>query len=217
MERGQRRTPPQSRTGQPQRPTQRPTQPSTQRQPQRRPTQSTRLAQPMRPVNRKRGKNKSKKQWIIGAAVVLLLIIILGSGGDDTPATPSPTIEPTANPITTQVPERGKTSMIDYLTRTAKADAASSDGEEKAREAYEWIVDTVPQWYDGPEIMEQAIYNGALVEYYYTGRDDVRADVGVDTVQAVKYVYRGVETALDDATQENIRQIEEGIEKARGD
>jgi hypothetical protein len=65
--------------------------------------------------------------------------------------------------------------------------------------------------------MEQAIYNGTLVEYFYYVTDRVRSDIGADTVQAVKYVYRGVETVLDDATQENIRQIKEGIERARGD
>lgn len=106
MERGQRRTPPQSRTGQPerpaqrptqhpaQRPTQRPTQGSTQRQPQRRPVQQTRPAQPTRPVNRKRRKNTPKKPWIIGAAILLLLIIVLGSGGkDETPTVRSDALE----------------------------------------------------------------------------------------------------------------------------
>lgn len=166
----------------------------------------------MRPSSRKRKKNKSKKPWII-AAIVLLPIIILGSGGDDVSTAPSPTIEPTA----TLTPVRGETSMVDYLIDKAKHDAGGEDAEAKANAAFEWIVSTAPQWYDGPEIMEQAIYNGTLVEYFYYVTDRVRSDIGMDTVQAVKYVYRGIETVLDDATQENIRQIKEGIEKARGD
>ncbi len=102
MERGQRRTPPQSRAGQPQRrpqgPTQRPPQNRPQGSQQRRPTQSTRPAQPTRPVSRKRRKNKSKKPWIIGAAIILLLIIILGSGGEnDNVATQIPTSAPVSS------------------------------------------------------------------------------------------------------------------------
>lgn len=74
MERGQRRTPQQTRTG----------------QPQRRPAQSSRTSRPTQPprsANRKRRKNKSKKPWIIGAAVVLLIIIIaaLSGGSNGTP------------------------------------------------------------------------------------------------------------------------------------
>lgn len=126
---------------------------------------------------------------------------------------PSPTVEPTATPE----PVRGETSMVDHLISMGKIDAGKEGAEEKANAAFEWIVSTAPQWYDGPEVMEQAIYNGTLVEYFYYVTDRVRSDIGKDTVQAVKYVYRGVETVLDDATQENIRQIKEGIEKARGD
>lgn len=216
MERGQRRTSPQSRTGQPQRPAQRPPQRPPQGSPQRRPAQSTRPAQPMRPVNRKRRKNKSKKPWIIGAVVLLLLIIVFGSGGENDSSTiPNPTIEPTAISVD-QTPEPQSSEMVDHIIRTAKADASGSDAETKATAAFEWIVQTVPQWYDGPEIMEQAIYNGALVEYYYAGRDDVRSEIGVDVVQSVKYVYRGAETVLDDSTQENIQQIKDGIAKVDG-
>lgn len=97
MERGQHRTPPQSRPGQPQRPAQRPAQGATQRQPQRRPAQSPRPVQPTRPVNRKRKKNKSKKPWIIG---VILLVILIGLiGGNDSTTAPTPTVEPTAIPV----------------------------------------------------------------------------------------------------------------------
>ena len=84
MERGQRRTPQQTRTG----------------QPQRRPAQSSRTSrptQPTRPATRKRKKNKSKKPWIIGAAVVLLVIIVGTFGGGDKEAV-------TANDTSAQTP-----------------------------------------------------------------------------------------------------------------
>lgn len=211
MERGQRRTSHQTRTGQPQRPTQNRPQGSQ----QRRPVQSTRPAQPTRPVSRKRRKNTSKKPWIV-AAVILIVILIGSMCGNDSSTAPSPTIEPTAIPVD-QMPEPQTSAMVDHIISTAKKDAGGPDAESKASAAFDWIVQTAPQWYDGPEIMEQAIYNGTLVEYYYDGRDDVRSEIGADVVQSVKYVYRGVETVLDDTTQENIRQIKEGLAKAVGD
>lgn len=167
-------------------------------------------------VDSERRKTKSKKPWIIGAVVVLLLIVVAGSDKDKTPEASTPTIEPTTI-SDNQTPEPGTSAMVDQIILTAKVDASGSEGEAKATAAYEWIVQTVPQWYEGSEIMEQAIYNGAIVEYYYTGKDDIRAAVGTDTVQSVKYVYRGVETVLDDSTQENIRQIKKGIEEDRED
>lgn len=206
MERGQRRTPPQ-------------------RQPQRRPAQSTRPAQPMRPVSRKRRKNKSKKPWIIAAAILLVILIGSTGGNDNTPTLRRDTQDMSekqsftvnAGPTEEPTPEPQTSAMVDHIISIAKKDAGGADAEAKAIVAFDWIVQTVPRWYDGPEIMEQAIYNGTLVEYFYYVTDRVRSDIGADTVQSVKYVYRGVETVLDDATQENIRQIEEGIEKARGD
>lgn len=215
MERGQRRAPQQPYRGQAQRPQQRP--------PQHRPAQSGR---PSRPGPYKRRRRRSKKPWIIGAILLVILLIVIISvsvhnAREDARLTAQ--IKANADAVTAftdQVdavePEPNTTAKVDQIIATAKADASGQYGASIAEGAFAWIVTTVPEWYDGNEIMEQAIYNGAIVEYYYTGRDDVRASVGMDTVQAVKYVYRGVETVLDDATQENIRQIKKGIEKDRG-
>lgn len=197
MERGQRRTPPQTHTVRPQR-----------------------SAHPTRSANRKRRKKTPKKPWIIGAGGILLIlifVILIGSNGrNNSPAILMPTLNP-AEALPTQMPEPQTSAMVDYIISTAKRDAGGPDAEAKAAAAFDWIVANVPQWYDGPEIMEQAIYNGALVEYFYYVTDRIRSDIGADTVQSVKYVYRGIETVLDDATLENIRQIKEGIEMARGD
>lgn len=119
MDRGQRRTPSQPRTGQPQRPAQR----SPQGSQQRRPAQSARPAQPTRPVNRKRKKNKSKKPWIIGAIVVLLLIIIFGSGGNENPdpvVTQNPTTAPVNDtPVTvTDTPTQAPTQKQSLFPQT---------------------------------------------------------------------------------------------------
>jgi hypothetical protein len=153
--------------------------------------------------------------------VLLLPIILIGSIGrnddsGDRIKENAAAVTSFSDQIETTVAEPNTTSKVDQIIATAKADASGANGASIAEGAFAWIVTTVPEWYDGNEIMEQAIYSGAIVEYYYSGRDEVRSAIGEDVVQSVKYVYRGVETVLDDATQENIRQIKKGIEKDRG-
>lgn len=159
---------------------------------------------------RKPQKRRKSMKLIAGIAFLLLLLIILvGScGNNENDTITSPIQEQPINEI-----DSNTTAKVDDLITKAKADAESANAADLASNAWKWIVDTVPEWYDSNEIMEKAIYNGALVEYYFTDKDDIRAEVGMDTVQAVKYVYRGAEAVLDDATQENIQQVKEGIEK----
>lgn len=59
------------------------------------------------------------------------------------------------------------------------------------------------------------MYNGWLLEYTYDGNESMRDyyNLGMDAEQLVKYVYRGAETKDDQSTQENIKQIEESIQK----
>lgn len=152
-------------------------------------------------------KSKAKLVIFIVFVAIMALLIYAATSGSKAPE------DVVSDPTTTTAPEQGSTAMVDHIILQAKADAEAEDAETKAQAAYEWIATNVPEWYDGPEIMEQAIYNGALVQYYYAEKNDVRSEVGADTVQSVKYVYRGAETVLDDATQENINQIREGIAK----
>ena len=156
-------------------------------------------------------KKWSKKKVLSLAAVVLLLFIMMGScGNGNEDNVTAPTVQ--TNEASTV--SSNTTAKVDQLIAQAKTDAESADGLALASEAWNWIVNFVPEWYSSNEIMEEAIYNGALVEYYFTGKNDIRAAVGTDTVQAVKYVYRGVETVTANSTQENIQQIKEGIKRA---
>lgn len=153
---------------------------------------------------------------MLGFIIMLAGVFIFGCD-EAVPTEPTPTaavevtVEPTIEPTPEAIPEQGTTAMVDHIIRQAKNDASGPDAEAKAEIAYAWIVETVPQWYDGPEIMEEAIYNGALVQYYYEDKNEVRSEIGSDVVQSVKYVYRGAESVLDDSTQKNINQIREGI------
>lgn len=75
------------------------------------------------------------------------------------------------------------------------------------------IVDNRNDYFTGGnEIMEKVIYYGALFDYCH---DDITVigNIGTDAVQAVKYVYHGTETIEEQATLENLRQIDEGTEK----
>lgn len=95
MERGQRRT-------SPQRP--------ARRQPQRHP------AQPTRPVSRKRRKNKSKPLLIIGVILFVILIGLLC--GNESSASPTPTVEPTAHlVIQTLEPQPTPTADVSIPTQ----------------------------------------------------------------------------------------------------
>lgn len=49
---------------------------------------------------------------------------------------------------------------------------------------------------------------GSLLEY---SNNDVLKEIGIDTVQAVKYVYRNIEKIDDTSTQENLKQIKENL------
>ena len=80
-------------------------------------------------------------------------------------------------------------------------------------EAISSIKNNKENFYKDTETMEKAIYYGYLLEYAFEGSDKNLAKLGQDVYQAIKYVYRGVENIEDEATQENLRQIEEDLEK----
>ncbi len=107
--------------------------------------------------------------------------------------------------------ESGTTAMVDALMFKAKDDAETIN-EATAEAALQYIIDNHPEYYTDNKMMESIIYNGTLVEYYYMESDQTRCSIGMDAEQAVKYVYRGAETVEDDATQENLRQIQKGID-----
>lgn len=171
---------------------------------------------------------KSKKKWIIGA-VVVLLIIGAAMGGNNGGQTPDPagsqqteqqSTEPSSEPITEPTtepvePEANTSAKVDALAREAKAAVAEGVTDEKRDEAVGFIVEHYPDYYADNAIMEQAMAYGFWLEYAYTGNEAARdyAELGIDMAQAVKYVYRGAEKVEDDATQENLRQVKERLEK----
>ena len=109
-------------------------------------------------------------------------------------------------------PSQNTTAMVEYIIYTAKANAKTASEEEKTQ-AIQFIKDTYPNYYTDNDIMEQTMYYGSLLEYAYENIDVTKYQLGMNTNQAVKYVYRGVETAEDAHTQENLNQIKKSLDQ----
>lgn len=104
-------------------------------------------------------------------------------------------------------------AMVDKIALQARDDAKSIDSA-KTDEAISYIRDNYPDYFTDNATMEKAMYYGYLLEYAYKKTDNKNyTDLGMDTYQAIKYVYRGAETVEDTATQENLKQIEDTLNK----
>lgn len=170
---------------------------------------------------------KSKKKWIIAAAVVLVLAAAVAGNSDtydnikqdqqteQSAQSTEPDTQDTEQAVDTPEPEANASAKVDALALEAKAAAAEGVTDEQRDEAIAFIVDHYPAYYADNETMEQAMAYGFWLEYAYKDDEASRdyAELGMDVAQAVKYVYRGAEEVEDDATQENLRQIKETLEK----
>lgn len=151
-----------------------------------------------------------KKLLTFISATLLLFSIGCNSDTSDT----SNTQMTTHTVVDTQVsaPAEANTSAkVDEIARQAKADAQSID-ETKTNEAISYIRNNYPNYFDNNETMETAMYYGYLLEYAYADTNELYMQLGMDTYQSIKYVYRGVEKVEDNATQENLAQIKESLD-----
>ena len=106
--------------------------------------------------------------------------------------------------------EQNTTEMIDQIAETAK-NSAESMTDEQANEIINAIREADHDFYNGPEEMEKYMWYGYLLDYKYEDSDP-RSELGTDLCQAIKYVYRGSETVLDDSTHEDLLQIDKDLE-----
>lgn len=116
-------------------------------------------------------------------------------------------------------PEPNTTQMVDKLVKDGK-DAATNSSNDEVTIALEYIETHINNLFENNDVMEKTIYYGSLLEYYYAIDNDpykgfvsIEGEIGMDAVQAVKYVYRNVESPQDTATIENINQIKENLTK----
>ena len=170
---------------------------------------------------------------IITLALTVLILIAAAVSGDDNTAeteqietssvaeiasetlTETVTVEADAESEAETMPEANTSEMVDYIAAEAKKSANQDATEEKRDEAIEYISSHYPNYFVDNETMEKTMYYGYYLEYAYMSDDptNVYANLGMDTYQAVKYVYRGTESVEDDHVTENLRQISEWLNK----
>ncbi|MGG7210383.1 hypothetical protein [Clostridium baratii] len=105
--------------------------------------------------------------------------------------------------------ERGTSEAVDEIYYVAKNKGTATS--EELKTAYEWIKSNTTNILKGQDNMEKAMYYGNILEMY--SKDAEIKKLGQNTIQMVKYVYRGAETALSDSVQKNLRQIKNSIKK----
>lgn len=177
-------------------------------------------------------KKEDRKKWTLGLLICFVLAIVsaimISAGGssngtsassgsasasasisDASISSSSTSAEPAE-----EDPEPNTSAMVDSIARQAKADAENASDAD-LKKAYDYIKANYKDCFGDNETMEQMMYNGWLLEYTYDGNESMRDyyNLGMDAEQLVKYVYRGAETKDDQSTQENIKQIEESIQK----
>ena len=172
---------------------------------------------------------RGKKKWIIIAVVAVVFIAAAVGENTETqqpqtsgtqatseaPETQEPVTEVTSETENEAEPEANTSAKVDALALAAKQDVEENGvSDAKRDEAVAFIVEHYPDFYTDNETMEQAISYGYWLEYAYESDESARdyAELGMDLEQAVKYVYRGAESVEDDATQENLSQIQEALE-----
>ena len=124
--------------------------------------------------------------------------------------TETTTEEATTEATTTEMPqpEPNSSAMVDSIAIQAKKDSENATTE-KRDEYVKLIAKNYPNFYESNELMEQLMYAGCYLEYGFKGT--TYGELGMDTNQAIKYVYRNVEKPDDNATLENLKQIKESL------
>lgn len=151
------------------------------------------------------------KRKVLLAVLLIVGMCVVGCGSESEAEQKEPDNMEEQQPEEEIAPEPNSSAMVDAIVLQAKADVQEA-AEEDIDAALSFIKDNYPDYYTDNATMEKVIYYGSLIEYYYKDVDDTKYSLGMDAVQAVKYVYRNAETVEDEATQENLRQIQESLD-----
>lgn len=115
--------------------------------------------------------------------------------------------------------EPNTTAAVDEIINKGKEDALKAS-EEEIKEAIKFINDNYDNYWTNNETMHRGMYYGSLLEYSkkdkakenQKGLDYTIYNLGTDTVQAIKYVYRKAETVEDSSTQSNLKQVKKSLD-----
>jgi hypothetical protein len=120
--------------------------------------------------------------------------------------------------------EPNTTAAVDEIINKGKDDASKAS-EEDIKKAIQFINDNYSNYWTDNETMHKGMYYGSLLEYAKKdkakknreGLDYTIYSLGEDTVQVIKYIYRGADKIEDDSTQANLRQIEKSLKNIPND
>lgn len=103
---------------------------------------------------------------------------------------------------------------LNYLVKKGQNKAKDANTNE-IEKALNYIKNNIDNPFANNTITENLIYYGTVLEYYYAkdGFTDIKGEIGMYTVIAVKYVYRNIETSTDYATMRNINEVKERLTK----
>ncbi len=172
---------------------------------------------------RKQGNPKTKKAIITIVAILIVISAIsrcVGSSESNnenavnteqpiSSATVIPTDEPNLS-AENSVPEHGTSAYVDYIVSKAKQDASVAT-DEQLQEAIDWLKNNTSDYFSGEENMELTMYYGELLEYKYKDTNNVYEQTGWQAFKTVKYVYRGVESVLDQVTHDNLTELKDMV------
>lgn len=105
-------------------------------------------------------------------------------------------------------PQANTSEMVDYIARKAKSDSIDAT-ETEIQRAIKYIRKHYPNYFSNNKVMEKSMYYGYYLEY--ANYDSTTTELGMDTYQAIKYVYRGAEKTTDQHVTENLRQIKKSL------
>lgn len=103
---------------------------------------------------------------------------------------------------------------LNFLVKKGQNKAKDANTNE-IEEALNYIRNNIDNPFANNTVTENLIYYGTVLEYYYAkdGFTDIKGEIGMYTVIAVKYVYRNIETPTDHATIRNINKVKERLTK----
>ena len=151
----------------------------------------------------------------LAAAMVLSLTACSGDSEKSTTEAKKTTEKATTASTTTAEIKPNTSRMVDDIAHRAKKSANKAATKEKHDEAINYIVKHYPKYFTDNKTMEKTMYYGYYLEYAYAknGSNNTYANLGMDTYQAVKGVYRNVDKVTEDIVVENLKQIKKGLSK----
>lgn len=120
--------------------------------------------------------------------------------------------------------EQNTNAAVDELILRGKSDSKNATDED-IKTAIKFINDHYNNYWTDNETMHKTMYYGSLLEYAkrdeakenQKGIDFIIYNLGVDSEQVVKYVYRKADKIEDAATQSNLEQIKKSLAKIPSD